>query len=234
MIRMLREACLDALAVVSPVECAGCGVADRTLCDLCRAELLPSAYRQVLFDGTAAISAFRYEGSAQSAILAFKERGRTDVAGPLSRALRSVIESAADIMGVPVELCPVPSARKSLHRRGYSPIALLVHRSGLRAANVLAMSPDTAQQKLLGRAEREANLHGSFRPRRDLTGRRFLIVDDVVTTGSTIVEATRAIRSGGGEVVAAATIAFTPLRVPHDAHLPAQMVKVRPVHNIRA
>jgi predicted amidophosphoribosyltransferase len=51
-----------------------------------------------------------------------------------------------------------------------------------------------------------------MRATRRLSGRRFLLLDDVVTTGSTLVEAARALRSAGAEVVGCVTLAYTPRR----------------------
>jgi ComF family protein len=208
----LREAVLDAVAVVFPVECAGCGSADRALCRACRAELLGPAYRQVLPDGTSVWSALRYNGRVRAMLLSFKEQGRTDVVRPLSRALSSAIICAAADLDGPVEVCPIPATRVALRRRGFRPVELLLRSAGLRAARVLIATEGTAQQKSLGRAEREGNVFGSLRAKTTLSGRRFLVVDDIVTTGATLREAKHAISEAGGEVVAAATLAFTPKR----------------------
>ena len=67
-----------------------------------------------------------------------------------------------------------------------------------------------ARQKDLGSADRAVNLTGAFVALGRLDGRRFLVVDDVLTSGATIREAVRAIRAAGGEVVGGAALAFTP------------------------
>lgn len=215
----IREAGLDALAVVLPVDCAGCGRADRALCLDCRAACTPqgSAAVHMLHDGTRVASALCYDGAVRSAILAFKENGRTDVVRPLARALAFAIEEAAagatEHAGGSAEitLCPVPSTRAGQRRRGYLPVDVLVRAAGFRPRQVLSAATPSMRQKTLGREERGQNLRDSMRARRALVGRRFLLIDDVLTTGATLTEAIRALRDAGGEVVACATLAYTPL-----------------------
>lgn len=238
----LREAALDALAVLLPVTCAGCGRADRALCRDCRVAcaVAPgprSTTVQVLSGVIPVVSALRYDGAVRATILAFKESGRTDVARPLSAALRVAIEEAARIAEPSaerprhpeLELCTVPSTREGQRRRGYRPVDLLLRSAGFRADRVLATAATATQQKALGREERGVNLRGSLRARRRLDGRRFVLVDDIVTTGATLSEAARAVREAGGEVLACASLAFTPLRIaPHGPLLePA-----RDIHSI--
>lgn len=215
---MLRDAVLDAIAVLFPVQCAGCGVDDRALCAGCRAAMVPQLARQLLPDGTRVISAVRYEGVARRAILAFKESGRSDVATPLARALAPAVVAA---VSGGVELVGVPGSAGGFRRRGYDPVHVLLCRARLPPpARVVRSLRDHPPQKTLDHDARLLNLAGTMAAVAPLTGRRFVVVDDVVTTGATIVETARAIRVAGGEVVAAATLAFTPRFFPLSQPLP--------------
>jgi ComF family protein len=203
-------AALDAWSVLLPVDCAGCGAHDRGLCSGCRAALEPVLRGIRLPDGTTVTTAVRYDGVVRRAILAFKEQGRTDVARALARPLAAAIAAAAHGR---VELVAVPSSRGSYRRRGFDPVEVLVRNTGLAPpARVLAPSAARTEQKSLGREERARNLPGSMRATMALAGRRFVLVDDVLTTGATITEAARALRAAGAEVVSAATLADTPKR----------------------
>jgi ComF family protein len=202
---------LDALAVLFPVECAGCGAPDRALCASCRAQLAPLGGRRELEDGTPVFTALRYEGAVRRTILSLKEQGRTDVAAALAAPLAAAVVAALHTAsGNGIELCTVPPSRAAFRRRGYDPIALVLHRTGLpRARGVLVSVRKHAQQKALGRAERQRNIVGSLAARHPLLGRSFVLIDDVVTTGATLSEAARAIRAGGGEVLFAVALANT-------------------------
>ncbi len=214
----VAAALLDALAALSPIDCAGCGSADRGLCDDCRARLSPAVTPRTLSDGTTIFTSLRYEGVARQTLLAFKESGRTDVARPLGLALapalaRAIAHASADHTAAGqsgVEIVTVPTSRAAWRRRGYDPVSLLCRRAGIEVAKVLVHDRATSSQKTLGADSRERNLRNSMRAKGPLAGRRFLLVDDVVTTGSTFFEAARALRDAGGEVVGGAALAFTP------------------------
>jgi predicted amidophosphoribosyltransferase len=81
---------------------------------------------------------------------------------------------------------------------------------------VLEVTRETSAQKLLSETERARNRAGSLRATRSLAGLRLAIADDVMTTGSTLDEAARAIREAGGEVVEAVTLAATPRYFGHS------------------
>jgi predicted amidophosphoribosyltransferase len=219
----VTSALLDALAVLAPVECAGCGTPDRSLCEPCAAGLRPHVELGTLSaDGRMPLaSALRYESVARDVMLAFKDGGRTGFARALApalvAALGAILEAtvSGDCAGDPrrtVALVTIPSTRAAFRRRGYRPVELVLRRAGLRADPLLRPLRQTADQASLGSADRRRNRAGSLvaRPRAD--GMRVVIVDDVVTTGSTIAEAARALRDAGAEVLGAAAIARTPLR----------------------
>ena len=205
----LRAALLDALAVVAPIECAGCGAPDRGLCSAC----VPALAARVTTHESSGVgsvwAALAYEGAVRRVILAYKENDRTDARTPLARALALALDearSAADVSS----LVAVPSSRAGLRRRGYDPVIALLTRAGQRPLRVLAAARAAETQKSLAVAERHANRHGSLVATRSLDGARVLLVDDVFTTGATLDEAARAVRAAGGEVCGAAVLAFTP------------------------
>lgn len=207
MVTRIRSALLDALAVLSPVDCAGCGAPDRSLCDDCRRALAPAVTPRTLSDGSIVFTALRYEGVVRRAMLALKESGRTDVAGALSAPFAAALSRAAQ---PGAEFLAVPTSTAAWRRRGYDPVALLARRAGLRHTRVLRSTRSTASQKTLGAVDRASNLQSSMVSKKSLVGRRFVLIDDVVTTGATLAEAARAVTAAGGEVVGRAALAFTP------------------------
>lgn len=207
-----RRAALDALALLVPVACAGCGAPDRSMCSSCREALHP-APRRVERDAVAAWAALEYAGIAAHAIGAFKDGARTDAAAPLAAALGASLAAALD--GLPagsVEVCTVPSTPAALRRRGYAPVEAILARCGIRSSRVLRLTRTRQDQAGLGAEARRANADGALTARADLRDRRFVLVDDVLTTGATLAEADRAVTDAGGVVVAAAVLAETPLR----------------------
>lgn len=208
------DAASDALTVLSPVQCAGCGAADRALCGACRALLTPHPRQRDTPGGLLVVSALAYDGVARRVILALKEQGRTDAAGTLATALAAaILSAAAAVVTGEVELVVPPSSRAGRRRRGFDPVSTLLDHAGFPPPSpVLLRSRSTAAQKSLDREHRAANTVGSLAARGPLKGRTFLVVDDVLTTGATLDETVRAISVAGGSVLVGAVVAFTPLR----------------------
>ena len=213
MLPIIRNALLDACAVLMPVECAGCGASDRSLCANCQSLLAPVVTQRHFGNDLTVFSALRYEGEVRRVTLAMKEQNRTDVARALAKPLAAAVQRGLAMgcpLGQPVELVAVPTSGAAYRRRGYDPVHLMLRLAGLRPVRIVRQIRSTSRQKLLGVAERAVNLSWSMRAMERIDGRRFLLVDDVVTAGATLAEAARAVRAAGGEVVAAATLAFTP------------------------
>lgn len=136
-------------------------------------------------------------------------------------------------------LVPVPGTGRAMRRRGYHPLGMLLGalssggllpagtsleplvsesppglKSLLRPQTMLGVvipGKPGGSQKGLGRQDRRANVYGTMTAGAagSLVGRRCLVVDDVLTTGATIAETTRALRAAGARVEAAVVIAAT-------------------------
>lgn len=116
-------------------------------------------------------------------------------------------------------LLPIPLSPTRLQRRGYNQAeqiaASLARRIGrpLKTRGLLRQR-ETPPQMGLTRAQRLANLHGAFTVEPSvldsLRGQRIALVDDVMTTGATLAEATRTLRAAGAVEVQAWVISRTP------------------------
>ena len=110
-------------------------------------------------------------------------------------------------------LVPVPLGKKRLRERGYNQVALvarpLAHYAGIQyLPGALSKERDTRSQVGLNVSQRQKNVSNAYRAdERKLKGKSVLLVDDVSTTGSTILSCTDALLSAGAREVYAITIA---------------------------
>jgi ComF family protein len=116
-----------------------------------------------------------------------------------------------------IALVPIPSAASTVRRRGFDATAAMA-RLAARSLNgrypvtvrpVLTQGRRVADQAGLGAAARQENLSGAFRLRRPISTGAAVLVDDLVTTGSSLTEAARVLRKAGITVLGAATVAAT-------------------------
>jgi len=193
-------------------------------CDVCGA---PVAGLEIRFPGwkcpaclaspppfARARAAFLYDGAAREAILAFKHADRPDHARVLGRHMA---RAASGLLAEPeAVLVPVPLHRWRLWRRGYNQAALLARALARETGrpwlpDALVRVRAAPPQQGLSRAQRRRNLRGAFRVtaagRRRIAGRVVVLVDDVMTTGSTARQCSRVLLAAGAAEVRVAALA---------------------------
>lgn len=218
---------LRALAeLAAPSGCAGCRLRGQRWCAACSSALHgqpPRAWRPTPCPPgmPATWAGPAYDGPVREAVVAWKELGRVDLGPELALVLRSSVAAAATTLGhdqprgQPVAVVPAPSARASTRARGRSPVLELAVAAVGRGpvVDALRLRRPVRDQAGLSAVQRADNLAGAVavraREARLLQGLPCVVVDDVVTTGSTLCECARALREGGAGPVVAATVAAT-------------------------
>lgn len=152
-------------------------------------------------------AACRYDNTARRLVSAFKYADRTEMAQMLARQM---VRAGGEVISASDVLVPVPLHWSRLIARRYNQAAELCR--ALSAQTGLAHEPGvvrrtraTRRQVGLKPSERALNVTGAFSVpehlRERVLGRRVLLVDDVYTTGATVMAASRALRRAGvGEV----------------------------------
>lgn len=147
-------------------------------------------------------------------VRALKYAGWTDLARPMGGAMA---ESARRVPGCgddgppPSRLVPVPLSRARLRRRGFNQAGRLARHLGRElgwpVSEALARVGRGRRQARLGGASRRENVRGRFRASPPSGARDALLVDDVVTTGSTAGACARALRRAGWRPLGAVAFA---------------------------
>ncbi len=204
---MVPELLAALVDLVLPAPCGGCGTTTPPgtgLCAACAGTLrrpLPASERP---DLPAAMALAPYTGAARHAVIAYKERGRRDLAVPLAAALGAALDRLADGRCL---LVPAPSRAAAARVRGGDHmlrIARRLARDGYgHVVPALALSRRARDSVGLDAAARAANLAAHLRVRpgalADLPAAHgpVVLLDDVLTTGATAAAAAGALAAVG-------------------------------------
>ncbi len=198
--------CWRRLVLLGPPLCRFCGyplpqaIAEMPICGACAIE--PPAYDR-------ARAALRYDDGARGLILRFKHADRTDIAKTFGQLLE---QAGRDLLEDNDIIAPVPLHRWRFLQRGYNQSALLAYALPARGPerpvipDLLHRIQATASQQGLSGAQRLRNIKASAfrlnaRYRNHVEGRRILLIDDVLTTGTTVTACTRALVNSGAAAV---------------------------------
>jgi len=179
--------------------------------------------------GGEVIAAVPFVGRARDVLLGFKYRNRRQLAHHFAGLLVNRLLAEGYRTGDFDVVTWAPTSRRRRHQRGFDQAEVVAKRVaaqlGLPCRRLLERDSASAPQTGLDRA---ARLHGpTFRASPRASGRSVLLIDDVVTTGSTLRSADRALRDGGARSVVRAAVATTPALV-HRANA------MRPTRPVRA
>lgn len=184
------------------------------ICEKCK-ENLPrtlNAGRQKTTFVSACIAPFYYEKYVKESLHRFKFFSCTGYARAYAPYLADLIrEEFGDSFDL---ITWVPISRKRMKKRGYDQAKLLAQAVGkllgTKPVRTLRKVRDTPPQSLAGDAEkRRNNIAGAYavwKPQR-FVGKRILIIDDIITTGSTISECARMLGKAGADQILCATVA---------------------------
>jgi len=194
------------------------------LCGMCR-RARPEFERAVAFGS--------YDGPLRELLHLLKYEGVRPVAENLGKLLAHAIK-AAGLSKMDLSVVPVPLYRTRHGERGFNQADMLA-RAAVRkldadwtvVADALIRTRATASQTGLTRHQRRANVKGAFKvkERSKVAGRDILLIDDVLTTGTTAAECARVLKRAGAGRIYVATVARVlkgeGFQVTPDAHATA-------------
>jgi ComF family protein len=158
-------------------------------------------------------AAVRAEAAILGLVHRFKYSGERDLAPLLARLIldSSIIDDNFRNYQV---MCPIPLFRTRLRERGFNQSAEIAKRLEIHSGvplivDLLSKVRPTAEQAKLAAGSRRRNLLGSFVVTRAgvVSGKSVVLVDDVVTTGSTVAACVEALRTSGVSKVLVVSVA---------------------------
>jgi len=206
-VKFIKKAGRDVAADIFPAKCVVCGRKlnsyDYGFCEECKKELKPldkhETSRVNFCDRCIAV--YEYDGHVKDTILALKFYSHPAYAGAFTDALCDMLSKYIDISYDAVTWIPI--SKKRLRKRGYDQAELiaakLAEKLNLPLLRTLVKVRDNRQQSTLDAAARKGNVIGVYnlynKNTSDIKGLNILLMDDIITTGSTMSEAAKILKT---------------------------------------
>lgn len=203
--------CFNKLPFIqNPCEKCGCAVFSANLCVRCKSA---SFY----FDKCVSVCA--YDNFIKEIVHRFKNGEKY-----LKKLFAALMAEKLKNSGIAFDIAAaVPVTEKVLKKRGYNQSGLLCEIIAKKLnlpqnGNALKKIKDTDFQKNLSAAKRQKNIEGAFilSDKNPFKNKTVLLIDDVITTGSTLSECAKTLKKGGARVVFCCTFAAVSARISFD------------------
>ena len=214
-----------------PKRCIGCNVFDTWLCDSCHTtlpllteqkcgickkvitplgETCPNCQKNAYIDSIVIVSSYDND-LLKRLIHNFKYKFIAELSEPLGLLVAQGLLNSHLLS--PDLIIPIPLHKRRLRWRGFNQSELLANSIGLTipidSTSLLRQRYTTSQVKVKSRKKRLNNLKGAFaisNPEK-IKGKYILLVDDIITTGSTINECAKTLKNAGAKKVSAIVLA---------------------------
>jgi ComF family protein len=210
-IKLIKNFLLD---ILFPIKCIGCQVKNEILCDNC-VQKIKSAERET---GVDILAVFDYRDPIiKKAIWELKYHHKRYLGEKLGQLLYEfLIEDISDIKigvsGRSIYVVPVPISNKKKKIRGYNQAIAIAKgfcNSGevgfleLKDKIIIKKIDTIPQAKITNRKRRLENIRGVFEIKNPeiIKGRTVIIIDDVTTTGGTIIEIMKILKKAGAKKI---------------------------------
>ncbi len=222
----------DFVSLLYPPCCLCCHVVlaphEKTVCSVCEMELPHTHYEIIpenpieqIFWGRIPIQAatacyyFSKEGRVQQLMHALKYNDQLEAGILLGKKLGILLKKSSRFQHI-TTIVPVPLHQKKLRKRGYNQCSFIsqgLHETTnweIDETSLLRVTYNESQTKK-SRWARWKNVSTIFqlRPETDFTGKHILLIDDVITTGSTLEACAIELFKGNPASVSIATAAYT-------------------------
>jgi len=204
--------------LIFPSRCIGCSQLGISICSICRKSWHPHIYHRDLLISSQAypvISAVKYSPIASKVLLSAKESGQSAADQLLISAISHALNFFAKKYGAG-DLVGIPSRKSATRKRGRNFMVEITKSvakaESIKALDILQHTRSVRDQSQLDSEQRSRNIAGALTASKnssnlDSPGNTgpLIIVDDLITTGATLAEAIRALRTAGYAVIGAVT-----------------------------
>lgn len=157
-------------------------------------------------------SLFLYSNNSRNIIMRIKKHAEENIAKICAKLIYSRYKNIINEYDL---IIPVPSHISRILKRGFNPATIIAkHISNASKIpldiKILKRIKKTDYQKNKPKNERQQNVCDAFKVFKDISGKKILLVDDVLTTGATISECAKTLKKHGAINVGFITISSTP------------------------